>query len=79
MNIKEIASKANGVVALSASLGLSRGAVSQWDVVPAERVLAVCELTGWQVTPHQARPDLYPNSFDALPDGHACACQDKAA
>jgi len=69
MNIKEIAKKAGGVVALSQSLGLSRGAVSQWKIVPDARVLAVCALTGWQVTPHQARPDLYPNPCDALPDG----------
>lgn len=67
MDIKEIADKAGGVVALSKALGLSRGAVSQWQAVPSDRVLAVCSLAGWRVTPHQIRPDLYPNPSDALP------------
>lgn len=69
MDIKEIAAEADGVVALSKALGLSRSAVSQWDIVPSERVLAVCAATGWRVTPHQVRPDLYPNPNDALPPG----------
>ena len=74
MDIKQIAEKAGGVVALSHTLGLSRGAVSQWQVVPADRVLAVCAASGWAVSPHQVRPDLYPNPSDALPSQ-----QDKAA
>jgi len=77
MDIKEIADNAGGVVALSTALGLSRGAVSQWHVVPSDRVLAVCEATAWKVTPHQVRPDLYPNPNDALPD-LVCKCE-KAA
>jgi len=68
MDIKDVAKKAGGVVALSKALGLSRGAVSQWQIVPSDRVLAVCTLAGWQVTPHQLRPDLYPHPCDALPD-----------
>jgi len=77
MDIKEIAEDAGGVVALSTALGLSRGAVSQWQVVPSDRVLAVCAATAWKVTPHQVRPDLYPNPNDALPDS-VCKCE-KAA
>lgn len=57
MGIKEIAAGAGGVVALSLKLGLSRGAVSQWDRVPAERVLEVERLTG--VPRESIRPDLY--------------------
>ena len=71
MDIKSIAGKAGGVVALSKTLGLSRGAVSQWDTVPADRVLAVCAATEWMVTPHDLRPDLYPNPTDALPTERA--------
>lgn len=68
MNIKEVTRRADlGVVALSKALGLSRGAVSQWDVVPADRVLEVCRVAGWKVTPHELRSDLYPNPTDALP------------
>lgn len=67
MEIREIAELAGGVVALSKGLGLSRGAVSQWESVPSDRVLSVCALTGWRATPHAVRPDLYPNPSDALP------------
>jgi DNA-binding transcriptional regulator YdaS (Cro superfamily) len=73
MDISEVAKYAGGVVALSKALGLSRGAVSQWQAVPADRVLAVCSLAGWRVTPHQIRPDLYPNPGDALPAEQADA------
>lgn len=69
MDIKDIANKVGGVVALSNALGLSRGAVSQWSVVPVDRVIAVCELSGWDLTPHDLRPDIYPNPTDALPQG----------
>lgn len=75
MEIKDIADKAGGVVALSKALGLSRGAVSQWDVVPSERVLSVCAATNWRVTPHELRPDLYPNLYDALPESMRCPCE----
>lgn len=53
----------------AAALGVSREAVRKWvrDGVPAERVRLICETTGWQVTPHQLRPDLYPNPTDAMP------------
>ncbi|HEK3122008.1 TPA: helix-turn-helix domain-containing protein [Proteus mirabilis] len=35
--------------------------------VPAERVIQLCELGGWVVSPHQLRSDLYPNKTDGLP------------
>lgn len=38
------------------------------DQVPSERVLELCRLGAWRVTPHQLRPDLYPNFTDGLPD-----------
>ena len=34
-------------------------------VVPAHRVLSIHQATG--VTPHELRPDLYPNPTDGLP------------
>jgi len=48
---------------------VSREAVRKWDRsgVPAERVLFVCSVIGWRKTPHQLRPDLYPNPTDAMP------------
>lgn len=33
----------------------------------AERVLDLSRATGWRVTPHDLRADLYPNAVDALP------------
>lgn len=58
VEIKEMAKLAGGVVALSHKLGLSRGAVSQWVRVPAERVIEVEALTG--VSRSVIRPDLHP-------------------
>ncbi|UUE38278.1 helix-turn-helix domain-containing protein [Pectobacterium aroidearum] len=52
---------------LSAVLGISKMSVSLWkrNGVPADRVLAIYNATG--VTPHELRPDLYPNPTDGLP------------
>ncbi|EFI6576895.1 helix-turn-helix domain-containing protein, partial [Escherichia coli] len=36
--------------------------------VPSERVLQLCELGNWSVTPHELRPDIYPNPNDGLPE-----------
>lgn len=43
---------------ISAECGITHGAVSQWDVVPAERVLVVERITG--IPRHEIRPDIYP-------------------
>ena len=53
--------------ALGLAIGVTKMAVSLWrrKGVPAERVLQVFEATG--VTPHELRPDLYPNPSDGLP------------
>lgn len=67
IDIKDIAEKAGGVVALSLALGLSRAAASQWKEVPTDRVLDVCRAIDWAYTPNQIRPDIYPNPGDALP------------
>jgi DNA-binding transcriptional regulator YdaS (Cro superfamily) len=56
--IELAAAQVGGVVKLSLALGLSRGAVSQWKRVPAERVLDVERLSG--VSRSILRPDLYP-------------------
>lgn len=52
---------------LSAALGISKMSVSLWkrNGIPADRVLAIYNATG--VTPHELRPDLYPNPTDGLP------------
>jgi len=42
---------------IARGLGVTRGAVSAWPRVPAERVPAVSRITG--IPPHELRPDLY--------------------
>ena len=36
--------------------------------ITAEYVIACAKATGWQVTPHQLRPDLYKHPHDGLPE-----------
>ena len=36
-------------------------------VPPAEVVLPIAEFLQYRLTPHELRPDLYPNPIDALP------------
>ena len=55
---------------LAPMLGIKPMSVSRWKnryqgVVPADRVLQIYAATG--VTPHELRPDLYPNPTDGLP------------
>ncbi|HEJ7270071.1 TPA: helix-turn-helix domain-containing protein [Serratia marcescens] len=55
---------------LAALLGIKPMSVSRWKTrykgaVPADRVLQIYNVTG--VTPHELRPDLYPNPTDGLP------------
>src|SRR3712207_6703953 len=55
---------AGGIGALARALGISQPAVSNWQRIPAERVLAVEALTG--LSRSVLRPDLYP-----IEDGNA--------
>jgi len=48
---------AGGVAKLARLVGVTSQAISQWDRVPAERVLAVEDATG--VPAHELRPDVY--------------------
>ncbi|WP_447880374.1 YdaS family helix-turn-helix protein [Serratia fonticola] len=52
------------------NLGISQQSVCKWKnkrrgIVPHGRVLDVFAISG--VTPHELRPDLYPNPTDGLP------------
>lgn len=63
--------------AIAKGLGITPQAVNQWfnkSVIPPRFVLPVCELTGWKVTPHEVRPDLYPSTDDGLPDNLKGLC-----
>jgi len=50
-------------------IGTTSQAVSSWlnNQIPPERVIPLCEVLNWRVTPHQMRNDIYPNSTDGLP------------
>lgn len=65
--------------ALADAIKVSPQAVQQWDIVPTDRVLEVSESVGWQVTPHQLRPDKYPHPEDGLPDRMRQACSARVA
>lgn len=47
------------IAALARGLGITRGAVAQWNRVPAERVGQVSMLTG--LSHSVLRPDLFPD------------------
>jgi len=53
--------------ALARAFGLRPQAVQQWAAAPPDKVLKISEATGWRVSPHQLRPDLYPHPDDGLP------------
>ncbi|MCK2149488.1 helix-turn-helix domain-containing protein [Marinobacter alexandrii] len=59
--------------ALAAKCGTKQSNIWNWlhrdGRVPAEYVIAVCTATDFKVTPHEVRPDIYPNKKDALPSG----------
>ena len=68
--IDKAITKAGTATRLAQLLTVSAMTVSQWrnryqGVVPADRVLQIYGVTG--VTPHELRPDLYPNPTDGLP------------
>lgn len=50
--------KAGGGSSLARKLGLTRGAVHHWDVVPSKHLMRVAQLTG--IPAAELRPDLMP-------------------
>jgi hypothetical protein len=50
----------------------------KFEVPPAEVVLAIADFLEYKMTPHELRPDLYPNPGDAMPDA-SCTCEARAA
>ena len=67
MNLREYLTSHSTFTAFGKIFGLSQPAVTSWvkSGVPAERCYAVAKATGFLVTPHELRPDLYPNPTDA--------------
>ncbi|MEN6302452.1 MAG: YdaS family helix-turn-helix protein [Thermoguttaceae bacterium] len=58
-----------GLQPLAKAVGVSYQMIRKYErtSTSAERVLDLSRATGWRVTPHALRPDLYPNAPDALP------------
>ncbi len=58
-----------GLQALAKSVGVTYQAIRKYERqgVSAERVIPIASATGWRITPHALRPDLYPNPGDGLP------------
>lgn len=58
-----------GLQPLSKAVGVSYQMIRKYERTgtSAERVLDLSRATGWRVTPHDLRADLYPNAVDALP------------
>ena len=48
---------------------VSPQAVGKWgeNGIPPERVMALARATGFKVTPHRMRPDIYPIPSDGIP------------
>lgn len=74
--LKQAVSIAGGQSALAKLCGVRQPHIWNWlnrdNRVPAENVLAVCKAVSWKVTPHELRPDIYPNPSDGLPcDKHS--------
>ncbi|WP_083764724.1 transcriptional regulator [Sodalis glossinidius] len=57
---------------LGRRLGKRPQTISGWfkKRVPAEEVLPACNALNWKITPHELRPDKYPNPTDGLPPKH---------
>ncbi|MDB2179549.1 transcriptional regulator [Citrobacter farmeri] len=54
---------------IASRIGTTSQAVSSWlnNQIPPERVIPLCEILSWRITPHQMRSDIYPNPTDGLP------------
>ncbi|EMB9091250.1 helix-turn-helix domain-containing protein [Klebsiella michiganensis] len=52
-------------------LNVSQQTVFKWlkKQVPSGRVIPLCQLMGWEVTPHELRPDLHPTPISGIPEG----------
>ncbi|HIG8794804.1 TPA: transcriptional regulator [Raoultella terrigena] len=55
---------------LARRLGKNSQTVSAWfrNGVASTEVINASRALDWQVTPHELRPDLYPNPTDGLPN-----------
>jgi DNA-binding transcriptional regulator YdaS (Cro superfamily) len=69
--LKRAIAEAGGPAAVGRLFKVSSQAVSQWQMCAPERVIALAGATEWRVSPHDIRPDLYPDPQDGMPRGPA--------
>lgn len=62
-----------GVSRTAALLGITTSSVSDWDICPAHRVLALEAACGRKVKRWQLRPDIYPPPAQRRPSGRTAA------
>ncbi|WP_430415797.1 transcriptional regulator [Marinobacter adhaerens] len=69
--LKKAIEIAGNQTSLGKLVGLSQPYIWNWlnrdQSIPAEYVIPVAQAIDWQVTPHELRPDIYPNPTDGLP------------
>jgi len=61
--MEAVKASTKSMAALARAIGVTRGAVAQWDRVPAERLGDVARATG--LSPSIIRPDLFPAEASA--------------
>ncbi|HBE9077917.1 transcriptional regulator [Serratia fonticola] len=58
---------------LGRRMDLPQQVISRWvngqQQVPSGRIIPLCTLLGWEITPHELRPDLHPTPASGIPDG----------
>ena len=69
-----------GLQPLAKAVGVTYQAIRKFEHsgIPAERVIPIAAATEWRVTPHQLRPDLYPNARDGMPADRGDLLQEAA-
>ena len=67
--IQKAIDQMGGTVKLANALRTSPQRVNNWLVrgIPHSEVLSIAAATGWTITPHELRPDIYPHPDDGLP------------
>ena len=69
--IKDLVARRITQAEIGQRLNVSQQTVFKWlkKQVPSGRVIPLCQLMGWEVTPHELRPDLHPTPISGIPEG----------
>ena len=67
--IQKAIDQVGGAARLATALRTSPQRINNWLVrgIPNREALNIAAATGWRVTPHELRPDIYPHPDDGLP------------